>query len=157
MEGSHNDLSIPKFSNTAHNYGGSKALRENRTGPHSRDQGVTRDAWCGRGFFSKIRHPEPHPITPSEGTHKDTEIPKSSSVARKRVGHASQGGKWGSLVYRRGGFVGERAKGNAKGFGIRYSRPILVLKSGMESLARPLESGQKIIGVRSSQNRFFYF
>ena len=92
MEGSHNDLSIPKFSNTAHNYGGSKALRENRTGPHSRDQGVTRDAWCGRGFVPKIRHPEPHPITPPEGTHKDTEIPKSSSVARKRVGHASQGG-----------------------------------------------------------------
>ena len=47
--------------------------------------------------------------------------------------------------------------GNAKGFEIRYSRPILVLKSGMESLARPPESGQKIIGVRSSQNRFFYF
>jgi hypothetical protein len=157
MEGSHNDLSIPKFSNTAHNYGGSRTPRENRTGPHSRDQGVTRDAWCGRGFVSKIRNIEPHPITPSEGTHKDTEIPKSSSVARKRVGHASQGGKWGSLVYRRGGFVWERAKGNAKGFEIRYSRPILVLKSGMESLARPPESGQKIIGVRSSQNRFFIF
>ena len=51
----------------------------------------------------------------------------------------------------------ERAKGNAKGFEIRYSRPILVLKSGMESVARPPESGQKIIGVRSSQNRFFLF
>ena len=51
----------------------------------------------------------------------------------------------------------ERAKGNAKGFEIRYSRPILVLKSGMESLARPPESGQKIIGVRSSQNKFFIF
>ena len=31
MEGSHNDLSIPKFSNTAHNYGGSRTPSHRRS------------------------------------------------------------------------------------------------------------------------------
>ena len=51
--------------------------------------------------------------------------------------------------------MGETVKEHAKGLEIRYSRPILVLKSEMESLARPLGPGLKIVGVRSSQNRYF--
>ena len=51
--------------------------------------------------------------------------------------------------------MGETVKEHAKGLEIRYSRPILVLKSEMESLARPLGPGLKIVGVRSSQNIYF--
>ena len=55
-----------------------------------------------------------------------------------------------------GGVACKIVKEHGKGLEIRYSRPIIVLKSGMESLARPPEVGQKIVGARSSQNVFFY-
>ena len=128
MEGSHNDLLIPKISRTAHNFGVLSTHREIRAAAHSGDHRIIRGAWCSRRRFFKMGNIEPHPITPPEGTDKATEIPKSSPVACKRVGHASQGRKWGSLVYHQGGLRACKiVKEHGKGLEIRYSRPILVL------------------------------
>ena len=102
MEGSHNDLLIPKFSRTAHNFGVLSTHRETRAAAHTGDHGAIRGAWRGRRKFFKMGNIEPHPITPPEGTDKAIEITKSSPVACKRVGHASQGRKWGPLVYQGG-------------------------------------------------------